>query len=418
MTTISSQFKVITRSSIGQEIKIKDKIGYWSAAITKLEDHESRRIPLSGRIQSPELDEMEITAVLESLRRIPIEAEISFQTSCRYFYEGITRGIRENQDFSLWQDLDKAIENRDIYWKLLTGKKYLDIDEVTRTPSESILEQREKYEQNRSRSRNIQRSVSTPEQRDLWAERFQRGETIKTISESNGICASTVIRELRIRNLYALPIPKKNRYTQEDRDRWAEKYLNGIQLKEIAESETATRPCITTELKRRKIYRPNSPQKSHQEREEIGRNAYEIWRDEPLEWREILERFQGRVSHFQPLRKLAKAHAIKFSLPWPISDRHVKIVTSKKCKVLQCNRHAETKGFCATHYQRMRQGKNIEKPVQKRNSPYPEGLTCKIECCDRPAQVDFMCLAHYHRLQKASSRTRMDTPIRKTGIKQ
>ena len=393
MTAIN-QFKVITRSSIGQEIQVEGKIGYWSAAIARLEDPESRRIPLSGRIQSPEPDETEITAVLESLRRIPIEAEISFQTSCRYFYEGITRGIRENQDFPLWQDLDQAIQDRDIYWKLSTGQKYLDIDEITRTPSESILEQREKYEQNRLHPRNIQRSVSAPEQRDVWAERFQKGETVKTISGSSGICASTVIRELRIRKLYAPPISKKDRYTQEDRDRWAEKYLNGIQLKEIAESETATRPCITEELKRRKIYRADSPQKSRQEREEIGRDAYEIWRDEPLEWSEILERFRGRVTHFQSLRKLAKAHAMKFSLSWPVPDRHVKMVTPEKCKVIQCNRHAEIKGFCAVHYERVRQGKDIRKPVRKRNSPYPEGLTCRIECCDRPARVDFMCVAH------------------------
>jgi hypothetical protein len=67
---------------------------------------------------------------------------------------------------------------------------------------------------------------------------------------------------------------------------------------------------------------------------------------------------------------------------------------SKRCSVEGCERAAEKRGWCSTHYKRW----------QKHGEPGPAGSLftpkvgiCSIEGCDRPVQAKGWCSGHHHR---------------------
>ena len=413
-------FEVITRSSIESDSKINAMIGYWSSAITKTGDPSFRRIPLSGKILNPKPDQSELTAILKSIEKIPSQAEIFFHTSCLFFYEGITKNIREDPNFYLWKELDEIIQDYKISWKILVSEESVDLRRYARIPSRSLLEQREIYQKTQtkqSRKKIIRRSVITSRQRDDWIKRFKTGKSVQEIANEDQVSTTSVLKELRAKNLWKPPIPRKDKFSQEDRDRWAEKYLNKMRLVDIEKSEIASRCYITSELKRRKIYRAKPPCMSEQERMEIGRKAYHIRENEPLHWYEIMERFDNRANHSQTVRKLARKYAEKLDLPWPIVCKKKKKSIFRKCKISGCNRNVEAKELCGAHYARKARGRDMNKPIQSQNNAYPEGLICKIECCDRSAEIFFMCRSHYRRFKKSVSEEEMNTPIKAKTVK-
>lgn len=68
-----------------------------------------------------------------------------------------------------------------------------------------------------------------------------------------------------------------------------------------------------------------------------------------------------------------------------------------------CERPSRTRGLCAAHYQRLRNGYDLEQPFQ----PRYDGA-CSVEWCDRPATSSGLCGGHYQRQRHGRD---MDAPF-------
>ena len=81
------------------------------------------------------------------------------------------------------------------------------------------------------------------------------------------------------------------------------------------------------------------------------------------------------------------------------------------CKIEGCERPHYARGLCALHWQRVRNGTPLDKPIQAQQSR--AGRTCRIEGCDRePRTTRELCHAHYMRQRNG---TALDGPIRVQG---
>lgn len=68
----------------------------------------------------------------------------------------------------------------------------------------------------------------------------------------------------------------------------------------------------------------------------------------------------------------------------------------KKCKIDECNKDAETKGYCPTHYYRMKKYNNPHKgKVNKKNV----NITCLITTCKNLSLTTHLCSKHYTNYQ-------------------
>ena len=74
----------------------------------------------------------------------------------------------------------------------------------------------------------------------------------------------------------------------------------------------------------------------------------------------------------------------------------MQIVARETCKADGCDREpGKRRGYCDTHYNRLRKGKNLETPIRERQS---RAGSCEIEGCGRPIRTRGYCGAHYGRL--------------------
>ena len=77
------------------------------------------------------------------------------------------------------------------------------------------------------------------------------------------------------------------------------------------------------------------------------------------------------------------------------------------CKATGCERLGQSKGYCGTHYSRFKNGLDIDAPIVPRRNN--KGEICKRADCDRPAVNLGWCNAHYLRFKRGKP---MDAPIR------
>jgi hypothetical protein len=61
-----------------------------------------------------------------------------------------------------------------------------------------------------------------------------------------------------------------------------------------------------------------------------------------------------------------------------------------ECKIESCDRDAKGKTYCAAHYKRMRNGQDMDAPLQFRN----KGKQCSEDGCDDPAFTKGLCRRH------------------------
>lgn len=63
------------------------------------------------------------------------------------------------------------------------------------------------------------------------------------------------------------------------------------------------------------------------------------------------------------------------------------------CAAHGCEREARTRGLCNSHYQRLRRGDDLTKPLRS----HYKGQACSVSWCDRPASSAGLCGSHYQR---------------------
>jgi len=81
----------------------------------------------------------------------------------------------------------------------------------------------------------------------------------------------------------------------------------------------------------------------------------------------------------------------------------------RTCSVPNCDRKHYARGFCNTHYMRLRNGTDMDAPIRG-SGP----RTCTHDGCDRKHFSKGYCQPHYERLRKGRD---MDAPIRGYGTK-
>jgi hypothetical protein len=69
-------------------------------------------------------------------------------------------------------------------------------------------------------------------------------------------------------------------------------------------------------------------------------------------------------------------------------------VDKTTCSVDGCNRPAYCRGWCNTHYQRWRAGKDMTTPILEQHS---KSGVCAMVGCDRPIKARGICRTHYER---------------------
>ncbi|MBM3590417.1 MAG: ribonuclease HI [Alphaproteobacteria bacterium] len=113
--------------------------GGWGA-ILMFKEHQKQ---ISGSQKDTTNNQMEITAVIESLKIIKKSSEIIIYTDSKYVMEGITKwinGWKNNgwktadkkpvKNCELWQKLDNEVNKHNIEWRWVkghSGNKYNDI---------------------------------------------------------------------------------------------------------------------------------------------------------------------------------------------------------------------------------------------------------------------------------------------------
>ena len=119
--------------------------GGWGA-ILMFKEHEKK---ISGGLKETTNNQMEIRAVIESLKIIKKSSQIIIYTDSKYVMDGITKwinGWKKNgwrtadrkpvKNSELWQELDQEVNRHNIEWRWVkghSGDKYNDIaDELAR----------------------------------------------------------------------------------------------------------------------------------------------------------------------------------------------------------------------------------------------------------------------------------------------
>jgi hypothetical protein len=83
------------------------------------------------------------------------------------------------------------------------------------------------------------------------------------------------------------------------------------------------------------------------------------------------------------------------------------IVARETCKVDGCDREqGKRRGYCETHYNRLCKGKDLDSPIEARQS---RSGSCEIKACERPIARRGYCGAHYGRLKTGRD---LHAPIR------
>lgn len=78
------------------------------------------------------------------------------------------------------------------------------------------------------------------------------------------------------------------------------------------------------------------------------------------------------------------------------------------CSVEGCEGRVQARGWCGTHYSRVRRGIPLDAPVRKPQKN--KGLTCSWETCEAPAYAQVLCKMHYTRRREGKD---MDAPKKK-----
>ncbi len=64
-----------------------------------------------------------------------------------------------------------------------------------------------------------------------------------------------------------------------------------------------------------------------------------------------------------------------------------------ECLIKDCPRPAVAKGYCGSHYARLRQGRDLESPPL----PLYEPRICSVEDCERPCYCRDLCQRHHRK---------------------
>ena len=80
-------------------------------------------------------------------------------------------------------------------------------------------------------------------------------------------------------------------------------------------------------------------------------------------------------------------------------------MVSKPCKVAGCERLNDSLGYCRLHYQRLRNGVNLDQPIRKKAS---KRGGCSVDGCTRPHKAKGYCDFHYKKHRMLTERCSID----------
>ena len=105
-------------------------IGGWGVFILKEDDH----IDLNGFDLKTTNNKMELTAVIEGLKSLPLKTKVTVITDSKYVKDGISNWIlnwKKNgwktaakkpvKNKELWEQLDNLVEKHSVYWEWVKG---------------------------------------------------------------------------------------------------------------------------------------------------------------------------------------------------------------------------------------------------------------------------------------------------------
>lgn len=92
--------------------------GGWSVVI-HTEDGELTTI--SGHEDSTTNNRMELTAVIEALKELPLDANVTIHSDSQYVVYTITKGWKKNKNLDLWIALDELLKGRSLDWDWIRG---------------------------------------------------------------------------------------------------------------------------------------------------------------------------------------------------------------------------------------------------------------------------------------------------------
>lgn len=88
-------------------------------------------------------------------------------------------------------------------------------------------------------------------------------------------------------------------------------------------------------------------------------------------------------------------------------------MADRTCTVDGCARPHLAQSMCSLHYERMKDGRDLHAPVQRR---YPSGARCEADGCDRRPKSRGLCGLHYQRLKKHGDTLDATPPRVWTGV--
>ena len=92
--------------------------GGWGALLR----HRDTEKELSGAEAETTNNRMELTAVIEALKALKKECNITLYTDSRYVMDGITQWLPNwNKNIDLWQELDSLAGRHEIRWVWVKG---------------------------------------------------------------------------------------------------------------------------------------------------------------------------------------------------------------------------------------------------------------------------------------------------------
>ena len=80
-------------------------------------------------------------------------------------------------------------------------------------------------------------------------------------------------------------------------------------------------------------------------------------------------------------------------------------MVGKPCKVAGCERLNDSLGYCRLHYQRLRNGVDLDKPIRKKAS---KRGGCSVDGCARPHKAKGYCDFHYKKHRMLAERCSVD----------
>jgi hypothetical protein len=84
-------------------------------------------------------------------------------------------------------------------------------------------------------------------------------------------------------------------------------------------------------------------------------------------------------------------------------------MSDRTCKYPGCVRKLNARGYCAAHYARLRDSRDMDAPIQSR--AFFSGRPCSVDGCDRSTVAGGFCSAHYQRSQHGVD---MGKPLRQS----